>query len=85
VRSDFHQGIDEFLQTVKAAADIPIAIGFGISSREHVAKFESVCDGVVVGSALVRRIEEAQQLLENEATREQGLLQIRRFIAELKG
>ncbi|KIL41555.1 tryptophan synthase subunit alpha [Gordoniibacillus kamchatkensis] len=85
VRSEFHSGIDEFLHTVKSAADVPIAIGFGISSREQVAKFESVCDGVVVGSALVRRIEEAEALLENEATREQGLRQIREFIRQLKG
>lgn len=85
VRSQFHTGIDEFLQTVKSAADVPIAIGFGISNREQVAKFESVCDGVVVGSALVRRIEEAQGLLEHEATQEQGLRQIREFIRQLKG
>jgi tryptophan synthase alpha chain len=85
VRSEFYAGIDEFLQAVKSATDLPIAIGFGISSREQVAKFEAVCDGVVVGSALVRRIEEAQALLENEATQEQGLLQIRDFVRQLKG
>lgn len=84
-RTQFYSGIDDFLQTVKSATDLPIAIGFGISNREQVAKFEAVCDGVVVGSALVRRIEEAQDLLENESTREQGLLQIRQYVRELKG
>jgi tryptophan synthase alpha chain len=84
-RTQFYSGVDEFLHTVKTATDIPIAIGFGISNREQVAKFEAVCDGVVVGSALVRRIEEAQHLLENEATRGQGLLKIREFVRELKG
>ncbi|MFC0214844.1 tryptophan synthase subunit alpha [Paenibacillus chartarius] len=85
VRSEFHTGIDEFLRTVKSATDLPIAIGFGISNREQVAKFESVCDGVVVGSALVRRIEEAQELLENTATQQEGLRRIREFTLELKG
>jgi tryptophan synthase alpha chain len=85
VRSEFYAGIDDFLQTVKSATDLPIAIGFGISNRDQVARFEAACDGAVVGSALVRRIEEAQALLENEATQEQGLLQIRDFIRQLKG
>src|SRR5690606_20575598 len=33
MRSDFHEGIDEFLGTVREAAPVPIAVGFGISSR----------------------------------------------------
>jgi tryptophan synthase alpha chain len=38
--------------------DLPIAVGFGISSPAHVAAVGEVADGVVVGSALVRLIEE---------------------------
>ena len=37
---------------------LPLAVGFGISSPAHVAAVGEVADGVVVGSALVRLMEE---------------------------
>ncbi|MEK3881441.1 tryptophan synthase subunit alpha [Paenibacillus sp. PL2-23] len=85
VRADFHSDIDQFLATVREATDLPIGIGFGISSREQVARFEGVCDAVIVGSAIVRKIEEAVPMLEQAATREQGLASIREFVSSLKG
>lgn len=85
VRADFHTGIDEFLATVREATDLPIAVGFGISNREQVARFEKQCDGVIVGSAIVRKIEEAIPLLQDAEQREVGLKQISDFVAQLKG
>jgi tryptophan synthase alpha chain len=38
---------------------LPLAVGFGISGPEHVANLDSVADGVIVGSAMVRRIAES--------------------------
>jgi tryptophan synthase alpha chain len=43
---------------LKAMADLPVAMGFGISTPDQVAAAAAVADGVVVGSALVRFIEE---------------------------
>lgn len=37
---------------------LPVAVGFGISSPEQVAAVAAIADGVVVGSALVRLVEE---------------------------
>jgi len=85
VRSDFHQGIDDFLSTVRKATDTPIAVGFGISSREHVERFAKQCDGVIVGSAIVRKIEEVLPLLLTESTKQEGLAQIKAFVSSLKG
>lgn len=85
VRADFHTGIDEFLATVREATDLPIAVGFGISSREQVSRFEKQCDGVIVGSAIVRKIEEAIPLLQDADKRDAGLKQIGDFVAQLKG
>ncbi|MBW7460109.1 tryptophan synthase subunit alpha, partial [Paenibacillus sepulcri] len=48
VRADFHQGIDEFLATVRNNSSVPIAVGFGISSREQVERFGKQADGVIV-------------------------------------
>ena len=38
---------------------LPICIGFGISTPEHVRHLAPVADGLIVGSAVVRRIAEA--------------------------
>ncbi|MBP1994736.1 tryptophan synthase subunit alpha [Paenibacillus eucommiae] len=85
VRSEFFGGINDFIATVKEATSLPIAVGFGISSREQVARFEGACDGVVVGSAIVRTIEQVLPLLEADPASPEGLAQIHRFVAELKG
>lgn len=37
---------------------LPLAVGFGLSSAEQIEKVAAVADGVVVGSALVERVEE---------------------------
>ncbi|MCA0754403.1 tryptophan synthase subunit alpha [Paenibacillus sp. N4] len=84
-RADFHTGINDFLGTVRQATELPIAVGFGISSREQVKRFEKLCDGVIVGSAIVRTIEEAIPLLKEESSRAAGLKQIGDFVAKLKG
>lgn len=84
VRSDFHAGIDEFLRSVRDAATVPIAVGFGISRREQVERFAGQADGVIVGSAIVRRIEESLPLLNDPAAREEGLNRIRDYVATLK-
>lgn len=85
VRTQFAEGIDEFLETVKRSASVPVAIGFGISTAEHVKHFSTICDGVVVGSAIVRQIEEVLPLLANAETKSEGLAAIQQFVRNLKG
>jgi tryptophan synthase alpha chain len=46
------------LARIKALTSEPVALGFGISTPEQVASAAAVADGVVVGSALVRFLEE---------------------------
>jgi tryptophan synthase alpha chain len=43
---------------MRRITDLPLAVGFGISKREHVAALGGLADAVVVGSAFVRLIEE---------------------------
>lgn len=45
--------IDEAVARLKAASDIPVAVGFGVRTPEQAVKIARVADGVVVGSALV--------------------------------
>ena len=41
---------------IKAAASLPVCVGFGVKTPEAAAAIASVADGVVVGSAIVERI-----------------------------
>jgi tryptophan synthase alpha chain len=47
------------VDALRARAGLPVGVGFGISGPEDAAAIAAFADGVVVGSALVRRIEEA--------------------------
>ncbi|HXZ59216.1 MAG TPA: tryptophan synthase subunit alpha [Steroidobacteraceae bacterium] len=46
-----------YLERVRAHATLPVCAGFGIRSREQVARLTGHVDGVVVGSALVELLE----------------------------
>ena len=45
-------------KAMRAVTKLPLAVGFGISTPEHVAEIGAQADGVVVGSAFVRLIEQ---------------------------
>ena len=56
--------IDESLRTsirrIREYSDLPVAVGFGIRSREDVEKVWSFADAAVVGSAIVQFVDENQ-------------------------
>ncbi|MCT2400643.1 tryptophan synthase subunit alpha [Novosphingobium mangrovi (ex Huang et al. 2023)] len=45
--------IEDAVARLKAASDIPVAVGFGVRTPEQASKIAKVADGVVVGSAFV--------------------------------
>ncbi len=45
---------------LREQTDLPICIGFGISRPEHVRRLADVADGLIVGSAFVRRMAEVE-------------------------
>ncbi|MFW5855535.1 MAG: tryptophan synthase subunit alpha, partial [Thermodesulfobacteriota bacterium] len=45
-------------ETLRSVTDLPICVGFGISTAEHVSAVAQAADGVVIGSAFERLIEE---------------------------
>ncbi|APJ11483.1 tryptophan synthase subunit alpha [Bacillus safensis] len=73
VRQSFDASITDFIQQVKQLSHIPVAVGFGISTREQVDSMNKLSDGVVVGSALVKKIEELQEQLLASDTRQEAL------------
>jgi tryptophan synthase alpha chain len=57
-RSDLRSQLGKEVKAVARDVRLPVAVGFGISTPEQVREVAGVADGVVVGSALVRVIEE---------------------------
>ncbi len=51
-------GIADQVASIRRHTSLPIAVGFGISTPEQAAQVAQSADGVVVGSAIVRRIAE---------------------------
>ena len=51
------EGIGEVVTRIKAHTETPVCVGFGINTPEQAAMVASVSDGVVVGSAIVKIIE----------------------------
>ena len=50
--------IEEAVARLKAATDLPVAVGFGVRTPEQAGAIARVADGVVVGSALVELVAE---------------------------
>ena len=49
--------IGEHVALIKEHTDVPVCVGFGISTPEQAALVASVSDGIVVGSAIVKQVE----------------------------
>ncbi len=57
-QSSLSDAIGPLVEAARQVTDLPLAVGFGISKPEHAAAVGAMADGVVVGSAFVRLIEE---------------------------
>ena len=57
-RNELRSELADEVRAIREAVDLPVAVGFGISTPEQAAQVGRVADGVVVGSALVRTLEE---------------------------
>lgn len=56
-RTDLSAEAARLVARVRNVTDLPVAVGFGISTAEHVSEVWSYADAAVVGSALVAEIE----------------------------
>ena len=74
VRKEFDTRIDSFVAKVKEATDTPACIGFGISTKADVERFDKIADGCIVGSAIVRKIFDSKMNLD----------EIKAFVSSLK-
>lgn len=48
----------EMLRTLRTQTDLPLAVGFGLNRPEQIEQLRGLADGAIVGSAIVRHLEE---------------------------
>jgi tryptophan synthase alpha chain len=56
-RSEMPRHAEVLVKRVRAVSDLPVAVGFGISTAEQVREVWQFADAAVIGSAIVREIE----------------------------
>lgn len=75
-RQTMPEGLLDSVAWLRQRTELPICIGFGVSSAETAKTLAPVADGVIVGSALVRRINQA-------ATPEAAVASVSQFAKEI--
>jgi len=71
-RTELPPSLVENVAWLRTQTPLPICVGFGISRPEHVRLLAPVADGLIVGSAIVRRLAEAGSRPRAEVLREIG-------------
>ena len=59
-RAALPDGLIDRIEWLRQESDVPILVGFGISSADQAREVAAVADGVIVGSAVVRCLEQAK-------------------------
>ncbi len=75
-RSQLPPGLVDNVGWLRDQTPLPICIGFGISSADTAARLAPVADGIIVGSAIVRRVADA-------ADRQDAVDRVSKFAAEI--
>ena len=76
-RNTLADGLPDFLARVRRHTGLPLAVGFGVSTREHVQAIGHHAEAVVVGSALINAVDAGG----TTRAKEEG----RSFVTELVG
>ena len=78
-RPDLNYSLDALADQIKSATELPVGVGFGVSSPEQVEEIAGYADAVIVGSAIVR-------IIEKHGSDQHNLLgDLSKFIRELSG
>lgn len=78
VRDAMPTDLGDQIARLRTMTDLPLCVGFGVSRPEHVRGLKNLVDGVIVGSALVKKLEAAAT-----GGREAALNDVRSLVAEL--
>jgi tryptophan synthase alpha chain len=75
-RDSVGSAAQDLVERTRAVTDLPVCVGLGVSDGDQAAAVARFADGVIVGSALVRRLTQAD-------SREAGLRGLRALVADL--
>ena len=79
VRPDLNYSLDTLADQIKTTTGLPVGVGFGVSSPEQVEEIAKYADAVIVGSAIVRIIEQ------HGSDKDSLLKELSKFINGLSG
>ena len=80
VRDELPAELQDQLRGLRQQSDLPLAVGFGVSRPDQVNSLRGLADGVIVGSALVRRI---AAITEQQITLDAALQQVRELTQQM--
>jgi tryptophan synthase alpha chain len=75
-RTSISSGANDLVARIRKVSDLPIAVGLGVSNQAQAREVSGYADGVIVGSAFIKCLLEAQ-------TEEQGLQAITELAKDL--
>ncbi|ACL77509.1 tryptophan synthase subunit alpha [Ruminiclostridium cellulolyticum] len=58
VRNEIKTDLQSIVSSVRSATKVPVAVGFGISTPQQASEIVKYADGIIVGSAIVKIIEQ---------------------------
>jgi tryptophan synthase alpha chain len=82
-RDTFSAEIEAYFDEVRSHAKVPLAVGFGISKREHVQFFSQKADGIIIASKLIDLVRQNMSLFEDPSTKKEGLKLLKTFVQDL--
>ena len=65
-RGELPKSLEEFMTGIRSYTELPLAVGFGVSTPEMARRVAQTADGVIVGSSLIERIEKKLPVIPKE-------------------
>lgn len=62
LRTSVSSGAEDLVSRIRKTTSIPVAVGLGVSNGVQAAEVAAYADGVIVGSAFIRAVQEAPSL-----------------------
>ena len=75
-RTSISSNAESLVARLRQVTQLPIAVGLGVSTPEQVREVAQYADGVIVGSAFIRLLQESQSL-------EEGIARVRELAQNL--
>lgn len=76
IRAKLSDEVSDFLKVLRSVTDLPLALGFGLSTADQVKQVKDKCDGIIMGSKILDIILGADDI-------DEGLEELEKFCGEI--